>query len=130
MERIQSWEALKALREKVKAETAAAVKPNDMVVAVGMATCGVAAGAGEVMDIIREGVQSAELTNIKVVSTGCAGNCYAEPVVEVRFADMAPGTGVRYGYVDKARAQEIVDMHLKKGLLLDKAIEGQEVLMP
>jgi len=127
-ERIQSWDALKQLRKKVQAE--AIGKVEELVVAVGMATCGNAAGANEVYDIIRDGVEKNGLKHVTLMSTGCYGNCYAEPVVEVRQANMPAGSGIRYGYVDAARAKDIVERHLQKGELLEDAIVGQEVQIP
>jgi len=45
---------------------------------VGMASCGIAAGAGEVMDYLKENIN-----DIEIVETGCIGHCYAEPLVEI-----------------------------------------------
>jgi len=129
-DRVKSWDELKALRQK--AQTGALGKSDELVVVVGMATCCTAAGADQVMDVIVEGIKKEGLTNVKVVPTGCYGNCYAEPVVEVRRGDQAMGEGTRYGYVDAARAQEIVDKHLKHGEVIKEALVGQdqEVYIP
>lgn len=129
-DKIQSWDEFKALQQKAKLDTTG--NSNEWVVLVGMATCGAAAGAGQVMEAINDNIKKEGLDNVKVLSTGCFGNCYAEPVVEVRRGDMPLGSGVRYGYVDASMALEIVDKHLKKGEVIESAIVGQnqEVYIP
>ena len=128
--KLKSWDELKALRQKAQKD--ALGKSDEWVVAVGMATCCTAAGADQVINAISEGVKKEGLSNVKVIQTGCYGNCYAEPVVEVRRGDQAMGQGVRYGYVDVARAQEIVEKHLKNGEVIQEALVGQdqEVYIP
>ena len=128
--KIKSWDELKTLR--TKAQTEVMGKESDWVVAVGVATCGAAAGGDKVMEVIHETIAKEGLSNVKVVSTGCFGNCYAEPVVEVRKASVPAGSGTRYGYVDEARAKEIVEKHLKHGEVIAEAIVGQnqEVYIP
>ena len=128
--KIKSWDELKALRQKAQSD--AIGKSDEWVVVVGMATCCTAAGADQVLATINESIKKEGLTNVKVVQTGCYGNCYAEPVVEVRRGDEAMGTGTRYGYVDTARAKEIVIKHLKNGEIVKEALVGQdqEVYIP
>ncbi|MCL2014789.1 MAG: (2Fe-2S) ferredoxin domain-containing protein [Defluviitaleaceae bacterium] len=128
--KVNSWDDLKALRQD--ALNALAGKPEEWVVVVGMATCCSAAGADQVLKTIDENVKQEGLSNVKIIQTGCYGNCYAEPVVEVRRGDQAMGEGVRYGYVDVARAKEIVTRHLKYGEVLKEAVVGQdqEVYIP
>ena len=126
MDKIKSFDELKALNSKYKMvydiETS---KEKKFVIAVGMATCGVAAGANEVMDKLKEEIISNNITNATVTSTGCLGCCYAEPVVEVRF----PGTpSVLYSTVDSARAAFIIKEHIMGGKVLKEAVvERSEV---
>ena len=129
-DKLKSWDELKNLRQKAQKDTAGT--GDEWVVMVGMATCCAAAGADVVLDTINEGIKKEGLSNVKVFQTGCYGNCYAEPVVEVRRGDQAMGTGTRYGYVDAARAKEIVDKHLKRGEVVQEALVGQdqEVYIP
>ncbi|MCL2400171.1 MAG: (2Fe-2S) ferredoxin domain-containing protein [Defluviitaleaceae bacterium] len=129
-DKIKSWDELKVLRQKALSDIVG--KSDEWVVLIGRATCGTAAGADQVMSVINDSIEEQGLDNVKVLSTGCFGNCYAEPVVEVRRGDMPLGSGTRYGYVDAARAQEIVIKHLKKGEIIEDAIIGQdrEVYIP
>lgn len=126
MDKIKSFDELKYLNTKFKAQfDLASNKGTHYVLAVGMATCGIAAGAQEVMDALKKEVLAAGLKNVTVSSTGCLGYCYAEPVVEVRSSKGAP---VLYGGVDAAKAQRIVKEHIIIGNpLKDAIIERSEV---
>ena len=125
--KITSLEELKALREAALAGTQLRLtgeNPDAIVLAVGMATCGIASGARDTMQALLREVEQRGLRNVSVVAMDCVGLCYAEPLVEVRMVDQAP---VRYGNVDAARAAEIIERHVLKGELVDHAIVGKEV---
>jgi NADP-reducing hydrogenase subunit HndB len=79
---------------------------------VGMATCEIAAGSKEVMEVFKKAVNEGGLTDVYLSQKGCAGRCNLEPTVEVIEIGKNP---VRYGKVTPERAQLIVDKHLKKG---------------
>ena len=129
-QKVKSWDELKALRQKAQKD--AVGTKDEWVVMVGMATCCAAAGADQVLNTINDCVKQEGLNNVKVLLTGCYGNCYAEPVIEVRRGDQAMGTGTRYGYVDVERAKQIVEKHLKNNEILEEAVVGrdQEVYIP
>jgi NADH-quinone oxidoreductase subunit F len=80
-------------------------------VAVGMSSCGIAAGARVVLDTLQKDVAARGLP-FSVVSTGCIGACHAEPLVEIRQAD---GRTFLYGNVDEGGAHSIVESHLAGG---------------
>jgi NADH-quinone oxidoreductase subunit F len=80
-------------------------------VAVGMSSCGIAAGARPVFDQLQKDVAERGLP-WSVVATGCMGACHAEPLVEVRQAD---GRSFLYGNVDEAGVHSIVSGHLAGG---------------
>ena len=120
MDKIKSFEELKALNKKYKSEFDLQASPDKKyVLAVGMATCGIAAGAKEVMDILNSEIKANDIQNITVTPTGCLGFCYVEPVVEVRCTGEAP---VLYGGVDVAKAELIVREHILKGNILKDAV--------
>jgi NADH-quinone oxidoreductase subunit F len=73
-------------------------------IAVGMSSCGIAAGARAVFEALERDVRERGLP-FSVVSTGCMGACHAEPLVEVRPAD---GRKLLYGNVDETKAPAIV----------------------
>jgi len=84
---------------------------------VGMSTCGIAAGADEVFRVLKEETSKRNL-GLRVEQCGCAGMCYAEPLVEVCVQGMPH---VVYGGVDQNTAMEIIEKHiLGKKLLNDR----------
>jgi (2Fe-2S) ferredoxin len=78
---------------------------------VGMATCEIAAGSKEVMEIFSQAVAKG-LTDVYLSQKGCAGRCNLEPTVEVIEEGKIP---VKYGKVTPEKARDIVERHLKKG---------------
>ncbi len=88
-------------------------------VKVAMATCGIASGARETMNYIIEEVDRQGLENVVVTQTGCMGYCYAEPTIEVTLPGKEPTV---FGYVDEAKAKEIIDKYIKEGELVDGII--------
>ena len=81
---MKSLEELKAIREKMKKQMDIREQNEDTIrVVVGMATCGIAAGAKPVMSAFLEEVDKRALGNVTVTQTGCIGVCRLEPVVEV-----------------------------------------------
>ncbi len=84
-----------------------------------MATCGIAAGAREIMDFIIEDTHKAGIDNVVVTQTGCMGYCYAEPTIEVTLPNQDP---VVFGDVTEEKAKEIIDKYIKNGELVDGII--------
>ncbi|MDR0287672.1 MAG: NADH-quinone oxidoreductase subunit NuoF [Clostridiales bacterium] len=122
MGKINSLDELKKLKEQAKANTelrATNQNKDRIVILVGMATCGVAAGAREIMDTLLDEIHQNNLKNVSVVSTGCIGFCYAEPLVEVRMPGKEP---VRYANVSEKLAKEIIEKHVMQGSLIDNAV--------
>ena len=74
-------------------------------IAVGMSSCGIAAGARVVFESLKKDVAARGLP-WSVVSTGCIGACHAEPLVEIRNTD---GSTFLYGNIDESKAHAIVD---------------------
>ena len=81
-------------------------------IVVGMATCGIAAGARNTLNAITEEIEAKHITNAVVSQTGCIGICKYEPIVEV----FAPGAEkVTYVHVDPERARQIIASHIMNG---------------
>lgn len=78
---------------------------------VGMATCEIAAGSKDAMEVFKEAIKNG-LTDVYLSQKGCAGRCNLEPTVEVIEEGKLP---VKYGKVTKEKAEQIVEKHLKKG---------------
>jgi len=81
---LKSLEELKAIREKMQKQMDVRENNEDNIrVVVGMATCGIAAGARPVLAAFLEEVAKRELKNVTVTQTGCIGVCRLEPIAEV-----------------------------------------------
>ena len=114
---------LTALRDKMKDKVAMREGSGQIRVVVGMATCGIAAGARPVLSMFVEKVGEAGLGEKVIVSqTGCIGICQYEPVVEI-FEDGKDK--VTYVKMDAAKAAEVVEKHLKGGQVIDAYTIGQ-----
>ncbi|HNW67233.1 MAG TPA: (2Fe-2S) ferredoxin domain-containing protein [Bacteroidales bacterium] len=122
MEKIKSLADLKKKREdlqsNLKLRELGDNVDNLIQVKVAMATCGIASGAKQVMEVI---INECNKRNLPVVvtQTGCMGYCYAEPTVEVK----KPGQeAVVFGYITPAKAEELVNKYLAGNELLDGII--------
>ncbi len=87
---------------------------------VGMATCEIAAGSQDVMDVFQEAIKKG-LTGVHISQKGCAGRCNYEPTVEVIEDGKLP---VKYGRVTSEMARQIVERHLKKGEIIKEWLIG------
>ena len=110
---MKSLEELLAIRDKAKAAMTDREGPGDGIrVVVGMATCGIAAGARPVLNAFVDEVAKRNLKNVTVAQTGCIGMCQYEPIVEV----FEPGKDkVTYVQVSPEKVAEIVASHIVNG---------------
>ena len=110
---MKSLEELLAIRDKAKAAMTDREGTGDGIrVVVGMATCGIAAGARPVLNAFVEEVAKRNLKNVTVAQTGCIGMCQYEPIVEV----FEPGKDkVTYVQVKPEKVPEIVASHIVNG---------------
>ena len=110
---MKSLAELAAIREKMKDKVVLREGSGDIRVVVGMATCGIAAGARPVLNAFVEGVSNAGLADKVMVSqTGCIGVCQFEPVVEIYEAGKDKVTYIK---MTPEKAKEVVEKHLKGG---------------
>ncbi|MBR4410355.1 MAG: (2Fe-2S) ferredoxin domain-containing protein [Firmicutes bacterium] len=107
---MKSLAELAALREQMKASMNMRHEDSDKIrVVVGMATCGIAAGARPVLGAFVDEIAKRNLNNITVTQTGCIGICKYEPVVEV----YVPGQEkVTYVKMTAEKAVRVVAEHL------------------
>ena len=110
---MRSVDELNALREEARATIGIREDhDNALRVIVGMGTCGIEAGARDVLSVLFSEVASAQLKEVIVGQSGCFGNCEAEPVVMV----LSPGGGkVIYKAVTPENALRIAKEHLIGG---------------
>ena len=111
---MKSLEELAALRERMKNSVAMRQdNSNTTRVVVGMATCGIAAGARPVLTAFVEEVNRRGLQDVTVPPAGCLGMCKLEPIVEV----FQPGTAkVPYVKMTPDKVARIVSEHLVNGI--------------
>lgn len=108
---MKSLAELAAIREKMKDKVVLREGTGEIRVVVGMATCGIAAGARPVLNAFVEEVTKAGLgEKVTVSQTGCIGVCQFEPVVEIFEADKEKVTYVK---MTAEKAAEVVEKHLK-----------------
>ena len=110
---MKSLAELAAIRERMKDKVVLREGSGDIRVVVGMATCGIAAGARPVLNRFVEKVNEENLSDkVTVTQTGCIGICQFEPVVEVYEAGKEKVTYVK---MTAEKADEVVEKHLKGG---------------
>ena len=107
---MKSLAELQAIRDRVKKQLEVRENDDDHIrVVVGMATCGIAAGARPVLNAFLEEVAKRNLENVTVTQTGCIGVCRLEPIVEVHV----PGQEkVTYVKLTADMVPKIVSEHL------------------
>jgi len=103
------------IRKKVLSNKVSCIK-------VGMATCGIAAGAQEIYDFLIEAVKKSKV-DVEVRKCGCIGACYIEPIVEVKIQGLKP---VTYSKVDIEAIKKIFEKHvLGKKVVTDYLIDEE-----
>ena len=117
---MKSLAELAAIRDKMKNKVVLREGTGDIRVVVGMATCGIAAGARPVLNTFVEEVDKAGLNEkVTVTQTGCIGVCQFEPVVEIFEAGKDKVTYVK---MTPEKAAEMVEKHLKGGKCVSEYI--------
>lgn len=109
---MKSLDELKKLREEAASQLSLRKMKEGYRVVVGMATCGIAAGARPVLTKFVEEVANRKLSNVTVTQVGCIGECALEPVVEVYDKD---GNRTTYGLVSVADVDTIIEEHILGG---------------
>ena len=115
---MKSLEELAAIRDKMqnvvnlRNEATGCAK-----IVVGMATCGIAAGARPVLKAFSDGIQEKGIKDVMVIQEGCIGLCQYEPIVEVSI----PGKEkVTYVKMTAEKAAEVIEQHIIGGNVVTK----------
>lgn len=120
---IKSLEDLKKIREdslkKVNLRETGKDGEDITELMVGMATCGIAAGARVTLSALLDEIAKNNVENIRVVQVGCLGYCHSEPIVQINQPGKEP---ILYGNVDDKKARDIISKHVLKNELLDDSI--------
>ena len=115
---MKSLAELQAIKEKMKDKVVLREGTGEIRVGVGMATCGIAAGARPVLNAFVEEVTKAGLgEKVTVSQTGCIGVCQYEPVVEIFEAEKEKVTYIK---MTPEKAAEVVEKHLKGGNIVSE----------
>lgn len=119
---MKSLAELAAIRETMKHKMdIRAESDSDIRIVVGMATCGIAAGARPVLNTLAEEIATRSLKNVLVTQTGCIGVCRLEPIVEV----LKPGEEkVTYVKMTSEKAKRIINDHIVNGQIVTEYTIG------
>jgi len=121
---MKSIAELDEIRKKTQEQISLRSNTDGIRVVVGMATCGIAAGARPVMKAFMEEISKRNLQNVTVSMTGCVGVCRLEPVVEILERD---GSRVTYVKMTAEKAARVVAEHIVNGkVCLDLTIGAAE----
>ncbi len=108
---------LKKIKEKQKATFTLREGGYRAKITVHMGTCGIAAGARDIMTALMDEISQARVEDVITTTSGCAGLCAREPMVTVEIMNKPP---VKYGDLTDAKIREIFKEHVMGGNPVDK----------
>jgi len=118
---LKTIEDLKRLRQQVQSETRVRNESSKQII-VGLGTCGIAAGAREVMSAVLDEIAKRKLEDITVRQTGCIGMCDKEVLVDI----VLPGEPrITYGNVTTADIPRIIVEHVIHGHIIKDMVVGK-----
>jgi NADP-reducing hydrogenase subunit HndB len=120
---LKTIEDLKRLREQFQQQTRVRHE-NEKQIIVGMGTCGIAAGAREVLAAIMDEITKRKLLDVTVRQTGCIGMCEKEVLVDI----VRPGEPrITYGRVKPEDVSKIIAQHVVNGRIVEEMVVGKIV---
>ncbi|WP_312516477.1 (2Fe-2S) ferredoxin domain-containing protein [Anaerospora sp.] len=121
---MKTVEDLKRLREQLQSQNR--IRHNDGTqIIVGMGTCGIAAGAREIVTAVMDEIAKRKLDNVTVQQTGCIGMCEKEVLVDI----VRPGEPrITYGRVTPSAVARIITDHVVNGRIVEEWVVGK--IMP
>lgn len=118
---MKTIEDLKRLREQFQNQTRVRQESEKQII-VGMGTCGIAAGAREVLSAIMDEISKRKLDDVTVRQTGCIGMCEKEVLVDV----VLPGAPrITYGRVKPQDVAKIIAEHVVNGRIVEDMVVGK-----
>jgi len=120
---MKSLKELEKIREEAKAMMSSRSSGEGYRIVVGMATCGIAAGARDTLQAIMDELNKRSIDDVSVTQTGCIGLCEKEPIVEVINPD---GKKVTYSRVNEERGRQIVARHIVNGNMIGDWVLSRE----
>lgn len=121
MNKLQTMEELRALRKDAEGEMTARQTCAIQVI-VGMGTCGIAAGARDVVTELLKELQRRNISNVNITKTGCIGMCEREVLLDVSRPNE---DRVTYGRVLPRDVSRIVGEHIVNGRIVEDLVVGR-----
>jgi NADP-reducing hydrogenase subunit HndB len=118
---VKTIEDLAKIKEKAKDALSQRVGEQATKVTVSMGTCGIAAGARDVMAAILDELGKRSVSGVSVTQTGCIGLCDKEPMVDVLKTGKPK---VTYGRIDAEKARRIVAQHVVNDQIIGEWVIG------
>lgn len=112
MSKIGSMQDLQALRAKAQKEVELRAGDKEIQVTVHMGTCGIAAGARDILLEFAATIERSGIRNVSLRQSGCVGLCDREPMLTLTDKS---GQAFVYGSLDKAKVRDIVRDHIQGG---------------
>jgi len=112
---LQSLEELRALRAHLQRDIRARIE-SSTTITIGMGTCGIAAGAPDVLQAFQEELHSRQI-DAHLVVTGCIGMCSKEPLVDIQQGD---GPRITYGNLNPSMVPRLVEEHIVQGKVVQQ----------
>jgi NADP-reducing hydrogenase subunit HndB len=120
MPKLKSLEELQKLRQQLQGDIQARAQTSTTIT-VGMGTCGIAAGAREVMHAILAELETRGI-DAHVTTVGCIGMCSKEPLVDIQQGDEPR---VTYGNIAPDMVPQLIEEHLVKGNVVEEWVVGR-----
>lgn len=120
MPKIKSLQDLQQLRQQLQRNIQARTE-SSTTITVGMGTCGIAAGAREVMHAILEELDRRGI-EAHVTTVGCIGMCSREPLVDIQQGDEPR---VTYGNIGPDQVPRLIEEHLVQGRVVEDWVVGR-----
>jgi len=118
---MKSLDDLKKIRDASQSKVTMRGKNDGTRILVGMATCGISAGARPVMNLFVEEIAKRDLNTVTVTPVGCIGECAIEPIVEVLQGE----NRTTYCRVDEEVAKRIFNGHVIGGKIVNDYVIGK-----
>jgi len=123
---VKTIEDLKSMQKKFQEQIKIRDTSGTQII-IGMGTCGIAAGARDVMSVILDEIVRRKLKDVSVRQTGCIGMCEKEVLVDV----MRPGEPrIIYGNVTPETVGRIISEHVVNGRIVEDMVVGKELRRP
>lgn len=119
MDRIRSLKELEKAKDEALRKERESAQKNQYQIRVSVGSCGIAVGAQETFEAMKQLIVQKEAGGIQLKKVGCIGLCALEPVIQILEADHPQ---VTYGKVTPAVARRIFQEHIEKGLIVQEYV--------